>query len=185
MLIVTIVLFFVILVVVILYLLWITDNLFGGEDFTTSKEAIQQIGKIIMAHNYQTGLLYDLGSSQGGFVFKILDVCLDLEVVGIDKSRIRIWSAKLRRFFHPSKKVPRFLKMDIFDIDVSKINLAFVYLPRPMLPNLEEKLQKNLKPGSLVITYRVHFPNWQPKEVFKTDFKKGSSQNNIFVYRQV
>lgn len=161
-----------------------TNVLFGDIDFETSQEAIKQIGEIIVTHNLQNGLLYDLGSCRGGFVYEILKVCPNLQIVGIDNSRIKVWLARLRGFFYKNKNLPRFLKTDIFDTDVSRIDLAFVYLPRPLLLALEAKLQKDLKSGSLAITYRVNFPTWQPILVFETDLQS-REKNKIFVYQKI
>lgn len=159
------------------------DFLFGEADFETSQEAVEQIGKIIRSHNFQNGLLYDLGSCRGGFAFRIQSVCPGLEVVGVDKSRMKIWFSRLRGLFHKNQNSPRFLEADIFDTEVSGIDAAFAYLPRPLLPALEAKLQKELKPGSLAITYRVNFPTWQPIEVFMTDLQE-RERNKIFVYQK-
>ena len=160
------------------------DILFDEPDFETSQEAIGQIGKIIATHNLQNSRLYDLGSCRGGFVFGIKNICPGLQVVGIDKSRMKIWLARLRSLYHRNQNPPKFLKADIFDVDVSKVDLAFVYLPRPLLPALESKLQSDLKPGSLAITYRVSFPTWQPIQVFVTDLQS-QERNKIFVYQKV
>jgi hypothetical protein len=154
-----------------------------AEDFITSNEAVQRIGSIIIARDYHRGLLYDLGSCRGTFVFGILDVCPDLRVVGIDKSRLRTWCARLLSIFHNNRNHPTFLKADIFETDVSRIDVAFAYLPRPLMPALETKLQRELKPGSLLITYRVHLPSWQPSQVFQTDVHR-PERNNIFVYQK-
>ncbi len=159
------------------------DALLSEPDFETSQEAIAQIGKIIMAHKLQNSLLYDLGSCRGGFAFRIQSVCPGLRVVGVDKSRVKIGLARLRNFFHKNKNAPSFLKEDIFDTDVSKVDAVFMYLPRPLLPALEAKLQKELKPGSLAITYRVNFPTWQPIQVFETDLQR-RERNKIFVYQK-
>lgn len=158
--------------------------LFGDIDFETSQEAIQQIAKIITARNFQNGLLYDLGSCRGGFIFKIMKVCPDLRAVGVDKSRVKTGLARLRILYHKNQNPPKFLRADIFDVDVSKIDLAFAYLPRPLLPALEAKLRKDLKSGSLAITYRVNFPTWQPTEVFITDLHS-QERNKIFVYQKI
>ena len=182
MLIIFIIFILIILAIVVLSSLWIIDTLLGEEDFLTSKEAIQRISQIIVEHNCQNGLLYDLGSCRGAFVFGILNVCPNLRVVGIDKSSLRTWFAKLLSLFHKNKNSPQFLKANIFETDVSRIDLAFVYLPRPLLPALEIKLQKELKPGALVITYRINLPNWQPIHVSLGDLSR--DRNNIFIYQK-
>jgi len=168
---------------VVLYFLWIFDHLFGNDDFETSKGAIRKISGIITGRGKAGGMLYDLGSSRGSFVFRLSRICPHLKIVGIDNSFLRIWFSRLGNIFTGGDKIhSKFLMGDIFAADVSKADIIFVYLPRPLLPKLAEKLQRELKLGALVITYRVHFPNWRPEEIHQTDFWQTVSRNNIFVY---
>jgi hypothetical protein len=164
-----------------IYILWINSLIFSGEDFETSQEAIKEIAKIITARGLQNGFLYDLGSCRGGFVFKILNTSPDLRVVGIDNSRLKNGVARFFAIFRKYKNSPKFTTADIFKANFSAIDMAFIFLPRALLLNLETKLQKELKPGALVITYRVNLPNWRPDQIVLTDLKK-REQNNIFVY---
>ncbi len=176
--------FFLILSAIsLLYFLWMIDIIFGEEDCKTSQEAIKQIGDILIEHHRQNGLLYDLGSCRGDFVFGISRVCPNLRVVGLDKSWLRICFSRLFSFFFKRKNFPKFLKADIFKTDISAADVVFVYLPRPLLPALEAKLQKELKPRAMVVTYRVNFPTWSSSQVYRTDLRL-RDKNNIFVYKK-
>ncbi len=155
------------------------DYMFGGEDYPTSKNTVKKIAEVIAAHHFEKGLLYDLGSSRGGFVLDILNEAPGLRAVGIDNSLLRTWIAKLRN--RMSKKKAVFVKEDIFDADISQADVVYVYLPRPMLPAVEEKLQKELKSGSIVLTSRVCFPDWQPSSVIQKN-PANSDEEDTFVY---
>ncbi len=168
-------------IVIVVCFLLLADALLGGEDFVTSKKMIKKVGKIIEAYNCQNGLLYDLGSCRGAFSIGILGVLRDLRVVGIDNSYVRIWLSRMRSYFYSGS--PAFVKADIFDTDVSKADLIFVYLPRALLPALETMLQRDLKSGALVITNRVNFPNWPPHQIFLSD-SQDPKQEHLFVYRK-
>ncbi len=171
-----------VLVMTVLYVLWLLDMFFGDEDFMTSQEAVQKISQIIVAHDYHHGLLYDLGSCRGGFVLALQKICPSVRVIGIDNSRLRTFFARLAAFFQQRKNSPGFLRANIFNMDVSRVDMVFVYLPRPLLPALEIKLQREMRPGSIAITYRVCFPTWKPSEIFLTDLA-AKERNNIFVYQ--
>jgi len=149
----------------------IADHLlFGGEDFETSREATEQIGRIISDHHLDRGLLYDLGSCRGDFALNLNRACPSLRIVGIDYSLVRTWFARL---WSVGINALTFLKADLFDVDVSAADICFIYLPRPMMPSIEAKLQREMKPGSLVITYRVFLPTWRAKQ-----------EGDIFVYQK-
>jgi len=174
------ILYLIILCEGIIYFLWVIDAVFGGEDYSTSDAAITTIAEIIIFYGLEKSLLYDLGSCRGSFVFGIKKACPDLRVVGIDNSLLRTNFARLARLFHQSKIPVQFLRADVLSIDASKIGLAFVYLPRQVLVLVEAKLQKEMKEGSLLITYRVSLPHWLPEKVIPTD----NNENNIYVYRR-
>ncbi len=172
-------------IVIAFYLGMIVDS-FGGEDYATGKKAIQKVAEIIIAKKRQNQLLYDLGSCRGNFVFGISRACPDLKIVGIDNSYIRTWAARLRNYIQPrrlQKNQISFLKADLFKTDLSNADLIFIYLPKELLAALEAKLQQNLKPGALVITHRVYFPNWQPSQTLlsgQPEIKNG----NLYIYEQ-
>jgi hypothetical protein len=169
------------LVIISLYSLWMLDHIFGGEDFITSKNAIRKIGEIIAASQNQGGIFYDLGSCRGYFVFGILKICPNLQITGIDNSRLRTWLARLRSNFHAGS--PTFKKANIFDTDISKADFIYTYLPRDLVPALTAKLKKDLKPGAMVITYRINFPGWQPHQVFLVD-PRNPKEENVYVYKR-
>ena len=161
-------------------LLWYAfDGVFGGEDYPTSKNTVKKIAEAIASRHFEEGLLYDLGSSRGGFVLDILNACPGLHAVGIDNSFLRTWIARLR--IRMSKKKAVFVKEDIFDANISKADIVYVYLPRPMLPAVEEKLQKELRPGSIVLTSRVDFPDWRPSSVVPKN-PANKDEEDVLVY---
>lgn len=164
------------LFIIIGFLWYVLDNLY----YSTNKSTIKKIGKIIIARGAQSCLLYDVGSSRGNFLFGILDRCPHLRTVGIDNSSVRTLTARLRGCLRVNK--PKFLKADIFDIDVSKADIVFAYLPSPMLPALQAKLRKDLKPGAIAITSRVYFPSWKPAETF---LKSSPKEEDIYIYEKV
>jgi|SRR3989344_211670 len=169
--------------VAIAYGFWLIDVLLGGEDYKTRAEAIEIVARVVKRSNLESGILYDLGSSRGSFVFGVGTLCPRLTTIGIDNSILRTLFARFRRKFIKAETPPVFLTKNILRADLSKADIVFIYLPEPLLAALETKLQKELKFGALAITYRVKFPFWQPHEVYKSDFHWGK-QNNIFVYQK-
>ncbi|MEK7140155.1 MAG: class I SAM-dependent methyltransferase [Patescibacteria group bacterium] len=177
------ILYFLIIIISLIilgFLVYVWDDLFGGEDYATSKSTIKKISEIILAHGAENYLLYDLGSSRGGFLLGLLDTCPNLQTVGIDNSSVRTFIARLRGLLHKNK--PKNFKADLFSIDISKVDMVYAYLPRPMLPALEEKLRKELKSGALAITSRVFFPTWIPIATFA---KNSSKEEDIFLYKKI
>ena len=57
--------------------------------------------------------------------------------------------------------------------DISKVDVVFMYVPRVLLPQLQEKLQRELKNKGIVILYKISFLDWSPIETIDTDYVEG------------
>ena len=166
------------------FFLFLFDSFFGKEDFSTSRLVVEQVIKIIQHRHLENARLYDLGSCRGNFAVKIARVFPEMKIVGIDDSWLRTLLAKTRGFF---LKNVSFTKADIFSSDISSAEIIFIYLPQEIMPDLQTKLKKELKFGTLIIANRVTFPDWQPVETYtigETDERRGSL-GKIFVYQIV
>lgn len=168
---------FILFILVLLFLIicvlaiFLFDGLFGGLDFASSKGAVDRVAQIIHDRKLETGKLYDLGSCRGDFVKKIAKRLPTMQIVGVDDSWFRTFLARARSIFLKNLK---FRRDDIFKTDVSAAKVVYIYLPQELMSSLQTKLQKELNPGSVVISNKVYFPDWQPVENF----------NQIFVYEK-
>lgn len=61
--------------------------------------------------------------------------------------------------------------------------MLFLFVPRWLLPNLKKVLQAKMKKKQILILYRISFLDWKPIEIIPTDFLRGVSQNNIYIYQ--
>lgn len=169
---------FLVFVGVVLYLAVLIDLVAGKEDFATGKLVANQIIQIIKDRKLDNGNFYDLGSCRGEFASKIAKACPNLKVYGIDDSWFRTLLARRRAVF--LKKLT-FQRKNIFTVDVSLADIVYVYLPQELMPKLQDKLQKKLKPGALAITYRVSFGQWTPEQVLAIG-SQNSEREKLFVY---
>lgn len=147
----------------------------GGHDLPTSKKAIKKIIKIIAEKKPGKNNFYDLGSGRGNVAIAVKKKFPQLLVVGIEKRALQLFFAKLKTFFLKSKIV--FQKEDLFKADLRDADIVYAYLWSDIMPSLEEKLQRELKERTLVITNTSYFPNWEPTETYvvwpkKPDFEK-------------
>jgi precorrin-6B methylase 2 len=144
---------------VFIFLVYLADGVFGGLDFASSRAQAKQVINIIKDRNLGSGRFYDLGSARGGFAVRIAKAFPKLHVRGIDDNGFRTAFAKFRSIFLNNVV---FFKGSVFAADISSADIIYIYLPQELMPNLQDKLQKELKPGSIIISNRVSFPNWQP-----------------------
>lgn len=151
----------------------------------TSMAGRAKIAEILKAEAVaQTGKPYtiiDLGSGRGELTRSIARAVPQAKVIGIEMAKIPYWqSVLLQRIFGTENL--SYLCLDFFPFDCSNVDAVVFYLSGPFARRVGEKLWKELKPGSLVIshTFALEAP-WQPAEVlnFRSPFKE-----TIYVYRK-
>ncbi|MGB9608939.1 MAG: class I SAM-dependent methyltransferase [Minisyncoccia bacterium] len=175
--------FLIFLIFAVIYLIFILDILIFGHDLPTSQKAILEIIKIINKYNPQAKNFYDLGCGHGKVVLKIKKSFPRLEVFGIDKNKFRIFISKIKALFFGVKI--NFISANIFNLNLKAADVVYTYLWYDLMPILEEKLKKELKPGAIVITNTSHFLNWQPIEIINTwPNNKDPKFEKLFVYKK-
>jgi trans-aconitate methyltransferase len=165
---------------VIALVIFFFDSSFGGSDFVSHQGVVDALSGVIRREKLENGTFYDLGSCRGSFAKKVAKAFPTLNVHGIDNSRIRTVCARVRGIF---LKNLIFTKGDIFGADVFLADIVYLYLPQELMPALQEKLQKELKPGTVVISASVSFPSWQPSQVYDLP-EQGLKVPKLFVYRK-
>ncbi|MEK7175348.1 MAG: class I SAM-dependent methyltransferase [Patescibacteria group bacterium] len=167
-----------------LFCLWyFLDALSCKEDIITNKDTTKKIIKFININFPQENIFYDLGSSMGSFALDLAEKCPQLQITGIDNSLLRILISKLRAFLQNKKII--FLKKDIFETDLLKANLIYVFIPLILLPKLAIKLERELSRKAVVITSvsnPVNFTGWELVEVIPKN-PKNKNERDIFIYK--
>ena len=146
-------------VFLVLYILIFVDQ-FMGHGLPTSKRATDQIIVAVRQHKPNAKNFYDLGCARGRLALNIKKHFPNLEVIAIDNSRLRLFFARMKALF--LRRKINFVKNNVLKQNLSGADVVFAYLWYNWLPPLEEKLQKELKKGSVVITNTSHFPSWVP-----------------------
>ena len=82
----------------------------------------------------------------------------------------------------------KFVERDLFVADVSEATVVTLYLMPGMLGRVEDKLRKELRPGTRIVSHDYPLPSWQPVDVvkFETDEKipiSGTTRTQLLLYR--
>src|SRR4051812_6303736 len=85
----------VLLAIFLVFFAYSLDVSVIGHDFATTRPAVHKVGDILKSHSKEEGIFFDLGSSRGGFIFKLSEVCPRLQITGIDYSAFRVFLAKM------------------------------------------------------------------------------------------
>lgn len=153
---------------------------FAGADapyIPTKMGAIKKILKL--AGVKKSKKFCELGSGDGRVVIAASE--LGANSVGIEQSFLRILYSRYK-----AKKIKnaKFIHGNIFSKTYSDADIVYIYLLLKGVNRLEDKLKKELKKGSIVITQTYHFQNWKPfkkidlsKEI---DLSKGIKGAGVF-----
>lgn len=146
----------------LLFAFFVFDSVLRGHSLSTSRRAIEELSNILNARKPRGGNFYDLGCARGSLALAVKGKFSHFSVHAIDNSTIRIFFARLKAVIFRQKIC--FQKADIFKTNLTNADIVYTYLWYDLMPPLEEKLQKELKKGAIVITNTSNFPNWKPKE---------------------
>ncbi len=148
--------------------------------------ARQKIAELI-AHEYGTRdkskpfNIVDLGSGRGELARCIAKKIPEAQVLGIETARFPFLESKLiQRLLGP--KNLSFSRTDFWTFDCSNLDVIVMYLGPETSRRVGEKLAKELRPGSIIIShdYPLSGP-WTPEDTITiwTPFKE-----ELFVYRK-
>lgn len=157
---------------------------FAGSDAPYVPTKMEAIRKILKLAGVKKGKkFYELGSGDGRVVIEAAK--LGAQSYGVEQSLLRVIYSKQK-----ANKNAHFYHANIFSKRYSDADFIYIYLLLRGVNKLEQKLKKELKKGSIVITQTYHFKNWKPfKKINLTreiDFSKDiNGAGNFWLYKQV
>jgi len=129
-------------------------------------------------------IVYDIGCGDGRIViyaaktFGARGVGIDIEPERIRESKANAKAARVERLV-------RFKLADATKVDISEATVVMMYLLPESNELLRPKLEKELRPGVLVVTHNYMIPGWEGKEVrSKVVPDSEGIEHTIFLYRR-
>jgi cyclopropane fatty-acyl-phospholipid synthase-like methyltransferase len=116
-------------------------------------------------------VLYDIGSGDGAIIIRAAKK-YGVKGVGIEIDQDLVRKARDNAFREKVQDLVEFRAQDAFTVDVSPATVVTLY----MLPDFNEKLRpmldRQLKPGTRVVSHDYDIPGWVPDkvELVKGDF---------------
>lgn len=105
-------------------------------------------------------VVYDLGCGDGRIVITAAKK-FGATGVGVDLNPQRIKEAKENAKAAGVEDKVRFVEGNLFDFDFSKANVVTLYLLPSVNLKLRPKLQKELKPGSRIVSHDFDMGDWK------------------------
>jgi 16S rRNA A1518/A1519 N6-dimethyltransferase RsmA/KsgA/DIM1 with predicted DNA glycosylase/AP lyase activity len=128
----------------------------------TDPDVVQRVMKI--AEVGETDVFYDLGSGDGRFV--IAAAMKGASSYGVELDQLRVWYSRFWIWILRLGKNAKIINKDIFDVDFSNATVVCLYLLQETNNKIQKKLEKELKPGTRVVSVAFEFEDWIPE---KTD----------------
>ena len=103
----------------------------------------------------------DLGCGLGGLVAHLADARQGASVYGVEAAPLPFLVAKMRNWARPNTKL---IWGDFWRRDLKEFEVVFAYLSPLAMPALWDKAQREMRPGSVFISYRFDIPGVSPSE---------------------
>lgn len=167
-----------------LFLLWIIGNLRNKVPFVmASKAVLEDIYKAFLIKD--DSVVYDLGCGDGRILFYLSGQNNKAKYIGIENNILAVILAKLGSSLNKKKTGNKveiingsFLKQDL-----SKASHIFTYLYPNVMDDLLLKFDKELKPGTRLVSLSFQFTNKRPIEEIDLKRNKYKLGRKLYVYQ--
>jgi SAM-dependent methyltransferase len=146
----------------------------------TPPEVVEQMLKL--ARVAPGDVVYDLGSGDGRLV---IAAARDFRARGVGVEIDPKLVAKSREYARRAGVEPRvtFLERDLFQADLSRATVVTVYLTREVNLRLRPKLQRELSPGTRVVSFDFDMGDWEPAEMLRVNISGRTSPVYLWVVK--
>jgi hypothetical protein len=117
----------------------------------------------------------DLGSGLGGIVRALAGV--GVEATGVESSPLLVWVSNL---LSSGKDNARVIRGDIWQTDLSQMDLVYVFLSPVPMPSIWRKACMEMKSGSWLVSNSFAIPEVEPEEIWELS---DGRQTQLWLYR--
>lgn len=129
-----------------------------------------------------SGKIVDLGSGWGTLAYPIAKRFPDATIVGCELSPIPWLYSRAKGLFVRRPNLTLY-RQSVFDINLTDVNVVVVYLHPAAMRKLGPKFERELRPGTLVLSNTFPVPTWEPTQTIHLGKSWLSTSNDIHVYR--
>ena len=153
--------------------LWLVVPALSGVPWVPTREA--RIRRALQIAGLRPGeTLFDLGAGDGRVLLMAAKE-FGARAVGIEIGPAQWALGVARIWLSGSRQKVRLRCGNFYRADVSEADVVFVYLTSSQTERLQEKLERELRPGARVVSVAADFPGWRPSQVDR--------ESVIFLYK--
>jgi hypothetical protein len=155
------------IIIISLVVIWIMWSVVIGAGFEPASRRI--VDKMLeIAEIGPNDVLYDLGSGDGRIVIEAVK-SYGSRGVGIEADPIRVLWSRMLLFFYGIQDKSKIKWGNFFNKDLVEATAVTLFLGDKTNQKLKEKLVKELKPGTHVVSYVWKFNDWKPIKIDYND----------------
>lgn len=124
------------------------------------------------------GTLIDLGSGWGNVAIALARQFPQCQIIGYETSPVPYYFSKMWHYFYKTSNL-KLVKKDFFSISLRECSLIYTYLCPEVMNSLKEKFDKELAPGTIVISNTFAIPGWIPIQILQ---EKDLYNTRIYIY---
>lgn len=148
----------------------------------TPMEVVEKM--LELAKVTKNDVVYDIGCGDGRIVISAAEK-YGARGVGIDIDPARIQESKENAKKAGVEKLVKFRLEDATKTDISQATVVTIYLLPESNELLRPKFEKELKPGTPVVSHNYIIPGWEDKEAGFLSIKdQDGTEHSIFLYRR-
>ena len=158
----------------------------GAPYVATSQPIVERM--LMLAKVGPKDHVIDLGSGDGRLVITAVSRFKARTGTGVEIDRQLVALANDNAATAGVADRVKFIDSDLFRVDTGDATVVTVYLVASMMPDVADKLRKELKPGTRVVSHDYPLPGWKPVSVLtlNTPEKRpisGDTRTELFLYR--
>jgi predicted O-methyltransferase YrrM len=118
--------------------------------------------------------VYDLGSGFGRIIISVAQRT-GASCTGVEVDPLKVWWTRRQVRAKGLEKQVRVVKQNLLDADISGADMVFVFLWDGIMQKLKDKALREMKPGTLVVSYYHKFHGWEPE--------REDRKSKVYLYR--
>ncbi|MFA5135013.1 MAG: class I SAM-dependent methyltransferase [Patescibacteria group bacterium] len=144
----------------------------------TPKQAIDRILREIVINREDT--VYDLGCGNARFLLEV-EKRTGAQAIGFELSPWAYVLAKLNVLFRRSNVQVRY--GDFYRGNINDADIIFCFLIDSVMPKVQQLLERQLKPGTIVISFAFPITAWKPIKKFPSR-QNDPKSSKIYIYQR-
>jgi SAM-dependent methyltransferase len=140
--------------------LYLSGLIWGAGWSPTPTRQLQAAAGLLQLKDGDT--VYDLGSGFGRALIYFAKT-YRVTAVGVEVDPLRRLVA-VRSARRQGLSTIEVLRQNLLDVDLTDVSKVFFFLTPLLMRRLQEKVAREMRPGSLVVSVDHRFPDWRPVE---------------------